>query len=340
MMRRSIRTPFAKLVPSIVGILVGIAVITAGFFTWRVLLPARVGRNTKIVVIFKSTDPSIVFWQIVEAGVRTASKELGVDVRVMGPKEEKDVNAQIEMLDRVAREHPAAIVLAADDQDALVPAAERVRASGIKLITIDSGLAGDISSSFIATDNEAAAEKAGRLTVRLLRRRGSVAIISYVKGTTTAIQRELGVKRVLERYPGIRLIGTYYSQDLANEAYRITRDLLTRRHDVDALIALNEVATVGAANALADLHLKDKVDLIGFDNSPIEIRYLESGVVKGIVLQKPFNIGYLGVSTAVKLLKGERVPRRIDTGSLLVTRENMFGRESQKLLFPLINGKE
>lgn len=335
-----VRTPFRRLALGILKVFAAVAIITGSYVAWRLLAPPPVDQRTRIVAIFKSTDPSIVYWQIVKAGVETAAKDYGVTVSVMGPKEEKDIVAQVRMVDRVVGEHPAAIVLAADDHDALIPAAERIRSAGIKLVTIDSGLNGGLSSSFIATDNEAAAEKAGRLTVRLLHGRGRVAMISYVKGTTTAIQRELGVKKVLASYPGIELVGTYYSEDLQKIAYSIAHDLLVHRPRPDAIVALNEVATVGAADALADSGLQKRVALVGFDNSPVEIRDLEAGVIKGIVLQKPFNIGYLGVATAIRLLKGEPVPKRIDTGSLLVTRENIYDRESQKLLFPLINGKE
>lgn len=331
--------PINRLLPSILKLLLAGVFVAAVLLAWRTLLPAPVNRNTRIIVIFKSTDPGIVYWQIVKAGVETAAKELNVAVRVMGPKQEKDITGQIKMVDTVVREHPSAIVLAADDRVALVPAAERIRAAGIKLVTIDSGLEPGISSSFIATDNKAAAEKAGGFAAALLHGRGSVAIISYVKGTTTAIQRELGVKIALERYPHIKVLGTYYSEDLEQEAFTITERLLRREPGLTALVALNEVATVGAAKAVAELHRKNSVVLVGFDNSPVEFRYLEAGVIKGIVVQKPFNMGYLGVAIAVKLLKGEEVPKRIDTGSLLVTKENLYDRESQKLLFPLINGE-
>jgi len=50
-------------------------------------------------------------------------------------------------------------------------------------------------------------------------------------------------------------------------------------------------------------------------------------------------MGYLAVKTAVELLRGKRVPPRIDTGSAVVTRQNMDERENQKLLFPLIGGQ-
>ncbi len=315
------------------------AVAAGAIVAYKVLSAPAVGVNTRITVIFKSTDPSIAFWQIAEAGVKAAAKEFDVKVSVVGPKEEKDIAGQIALVERVIRERPNAVVLAADDYNALVPVARRIRRAGIKLITLDSGLPPGLSSSFIATDNTAAGRKAGELEAQLLSPGAKVAILSYVRGTLTAIDREKGVRDLLGADAAIRIVGTWYCEDLLKEAYAITRRLLTSERGITGIIALNEVATEGAAEAIADLKEAGRVQLVGFDSSPIETTYLEAGVIKGIVLQKPFNMGYLAVKTAVELLRGERVSPRIDTGSAVVTRQNMEERENQKLLFPLIGGQ-
>ena len=62
---------------------------------------------------------------------------------------------------------------------------------------------------------------------------------------------------------------------------------------------------------------------------------LEEGVYEALAIQKPFNMGYLGVETAVKLLEGEQVETYINSGSELITKENMYTEENQKLLFPV-----
>ena len=315
------------------------AVAAGAIAAFKVLTVPSVGVNTRIAVVFKSTDPSIAFWQIVEAGVKAAAKEFEVRVSVVGPKEEKDTAGQIALVERVIRERPQAIVLAADDYNALVPAARSIRRAGIKLVTLDSGLPPGLSSSFIATDNVAAGRKAGELEAQLLSPGSTVAILSYVQGTLTAIDREKGVRDLLGADAVIRVAGTWYCEDLLNEAYSITRRLLTSDRGITGIIALNEVATEGAAEAIADLKEAGRVELVGFDSSPIETTYLEAGVIKGIVLQKPFNMGYLAVKTAVELLRGQPVPARIDTGSAVITRKNMDERENQKLLFPLIGGQ-
>jgi ribose transport system substrate-binding protein len=77
------------------------------------------------------------------------------------------------------------------------------------------------------------------------------------------------------------------------------------------------------------------VSVVGFDNAPRELAYLEEGILEATVVQRPYNMGYMAVRTAVEYLKGHKIEPVIDTGSVLITAENMFKREYQELLFPV-----
>jgi len=77
-----------------------------------------------------------------------------------------------------------------------------------------------------------------------------------------------------------------------------------------------------------------KIKFIGFDSSKTMIAALKAGELSGFVVQDPLKIGYLGVKTLVQHIQGEKVPRRIDTGSTLVTRENLNQPKIRELLKP------
>ena len=74
---------------------------------------------------------------------------------------------------------------------------------------------------------------------------------------------------------------------------------------------------------------------MGFDNSYEIINAVEMNIIKATIVQKPFNMGYLAVKTAYELIRHQKVSPNIDTGSVLITRENMFTVQNQKLLFPV-----
>jgi ribose transport system substrate-binding protein len=61
---------------------------------------------------------------------------------------------------------------------------------------------------------------------------------------------------------------------------------------------------------------------------------MRAGQLHGIVVQNPFNMGYLGVRTMVDHLLGKPVEKKIDTGVVLVTKDNLETPDVKTLLHP------
>lgn len=299
----------------------------------------KVDQDTRIVVIFKSIDSGLEFWDVVKDGMAVAAREFGVQVKVVGPKtrSEKDVDGQIEILENTINEKPDAIVIVASDYNRLIPPVEKAKKAGIKIITMDSGLNSDISECFIATDNVEAGRKAGEQLAGLLDENAEVAIISHVEGTMTAVDREKGLREGLNKYNIKKIHGPFFSEGELEKATRITKELLSTNPEIKGVVGLNEGSTVGVAKAIKGMSLSGRIKLVGFDNSFDEIKLIEEGVIQATVVQNPFNMGYKGIEMAVNSLKGKRISKWIDTGSVVVTKENMYTNENQRLLFPFID---
>lgn len=293
-----------------------------------------------ILFVPKTTDFEIEFWEMMRQGVMTASEEFGADIRITGMQEESDVAGQVALLERAIAEKPDAIVLAATDYDALVPVAQRIADAGITLITVDSGLRGGVSRSFIATDNVAAGSRAAEQLLVYLEPRDKgeqvVAIMNFVKGSATAMERERGVREQLGQEPGILILDTVFSNASEEMAYEQAAALLEEHPDLSGIVALNEPTAIGAARAIEDSGAASRVKLIGFDSSMEEVAYLEKGIIQGTIVQKPFNMGYLSVKTAIEALNGRKVKPLIDTGEVVITKANMYDNDKQKLLFPFM----
>ncbi|MDD9268932.1 substrate-binding domain-containing protein [Paenibacillus sp. GCM10023248] len=317
----------------ILPVFVGIAAI----LLYIISLNAARGNDRPIVFVPKTVDRGIEFWQVVEQGVWAAAAETGTEVKVVGTDAEKDVDEQIRILREMIALKPKAIVLAALDYERTVPVAQEIVRAGIPLVTVDSGLKGGISKSFIATDNAEAGRKAAHALVQALPEKGQVAILNFVKGSSTSIEREKGLREVLQKENGIRLLDTLYSEGSSDRAYAITKALLTDYPQLKAIVGLNEPSTLGAAKALRDLRKPGEVKLIGFDSSYEEIGFLEEEIIQAIVVQKPFNMGYVALKTAVQLSAGKKAELWIDTGSEVIWKSNMYSKQNQKLLFPIVD---
>jgi ribose transport system substrate-binding protein len=293
-------------------------------------------KQPHIIVILKTIDFEIEFWKIVRDGIEVARKEFDAQVEIMGPQSEFDVAGQIQIVEKAILTKPDAIILAASGYNAMIPIAEKIRKKGIPLIIIDSGINSDIANSFIATDNFAAGHKMGEILSKLVDSSKRIAIVSHVEGSSTAILREQGARSGLSTNFSSTIEGPYFSNGSLEQAYEITKKLLKGHPDIGGIAGLNEISTRGAAQAIKELGLKDQVKLVGFDGSRDEIKLIEEGIIQAVVIQKPFNMGYLGIKTAIQALNGQKVEKIMDTGAQVINRDNMYLIENQKLLFPVV----
>lgn len=295
--------------------------------------PKALNLDSPIQIVLKSRKGRAMnFWEIVYQGIDEASMEFGVQVEITGPGYEKQINQQITILNRVIEKNPPLIILASTDYKRLSKPVKRAHDRNIPILLIDSGVDSNIPLSFIGTNNIDAGKKAGREMKRLitLSNRKDIAIVSHIKETTSAIDREVGARYSLKDES---IIGTWYCDVEEDKAYRIVLGLLKNK-DLGGIVALNEVVALGVARAISEQHAQDRVAFVAFDNAIPELTYLEEGIIKATVVQRPYNMGYLAVKTAVEYLRGEKIVSNIDTGSVLITKENMFKREFQEMLFP------
>lgn len=313
-----------------------IATISCLSIYYVLVVIAPESKEDKIIVILKTNKIHKEFWQTVSAGMKSGSNEFDAKIEIRGPLSETDPEEQIDLINQAILEKPRVIILAPTDADLLVPSARKIRENGIQLIVIHSALNDDLAQAFIATDHIEAGKKAGITLATATDGLPKMAIIHHTKGAPIETERENSILQTLENYPGMINYGTYYSGGHEDEAYELTKKLLKDHPDLNGIIGLNETAILGASKAVKELNKANKIKLVGFGNSIYQIMLMEEGIILATVVQKPFNMGYLGIKTAVQLIQGERIDANLNIDSVVVTTENMYSQENQGLLFPLV----
>ena len=171
----------------------------------------------------------------------------------------------------------------------------------------------------------------------LLGGKGRVILLRYAEGSASTEEREAGfLQEMKQKFPNIQLISTdQYAGATRDTAKRASENLLNRfGDDVQGIFCPNESTTAGMLSALQDAGKAGKVMFIGFDTSQMFIDAMKAKQLHGIVVQNPFNMGYLGVRTMVESLTGKSVAKRIDTGVTMITPDNLEAKETQALLHP------
>lgn len=300
-----------------------------------VLGPTLVAQpNLKIAVVPKGTTHS--FWKSVEAGARAAGKEFGAEVIWKGPLKEDDRAQQIGVVQQFVGSGVSAIVLAPLDDTALRTPVRSAADRGIPVVIFDSALKGEVGKdfvSFVATDNRRGGQLGGEELARLLGGQGKVVLLRYAEGSASTAEREAGFVEVIKRHPGLTLIvDNRYGGATVGSAQDAAMNLIDKLREADGIFCPNESSTQGMLLALRQTGLTGKKKFVGFDTSPTLLAALNRGDIHGLVAQNPVRMGYLGVATAVKHLRGEKVEPFTDTGCVLVTKENQGSAEVKAVL--------
>jgi ribose transport system substrate-binding protein len=281
------------------------------------------------------------FWKTVHAGAEKAGRELDVEILWKGSLKEDDRDAQISVVENIIVRKVNGIVLAPLDDVALRRPVDQAMASDIPVVIFDSGLQGDNYISYVATDNFKAGQLAAGYMIKLLSGKGKVVVLRYAEGSDSTSKREDGFLDGIQGSEDIEIISSnQYAGTTTESALKAAENLLSRYTGADGILKIDgifcatEPTTLGILRALQDSGYAGKVQFIGFDSSEKMIAALKAGHLSAFVVQNPFSIGYLGVKTIVRHLRGEKVPERIDTGSILVTKENLDQSEIRELLNP------
>ena len=290
-----------------------------------------------IAAISKGTEHE--FWRTMEKGLMDAGEELNYKVTFEAPKDETDIDVQISLVENAINSHADAIVLAPLDTEKLNAVVDEAVNKGIPVVTVDSDITTDSRAATVGTDNEIAGAIAARHMAEKINSSGKVAVVSHVEGAQTAITRNNGfVNEVDKNYSNMIVVDLVYSGGETEVAYEQTKELVSRYPDLKGIYATNEGAANGVAKAIAELNLMDKITIIGFDSSESENQYLIDGVIDGMMVQNPYNMGYLAVRNIVKFLNGKNIEKNINTGATYVSIDNFYDEDTQWLLYPL--GKE
>ena len=292
----------------------------------------------EIAVVPKGTTHE--FWKSIHAGAVKAERELdaqGIATHVIwqGPLKEDDRDAQIQVVENFVTRHVSGIVLAPLDARALVRPVESALAAGVPVVIIDSGLEHE-TASFVATDNYQGGVIAARHMSELLGGKGRVVLLRYAVGSASTEQREKGFMEELAKTAMEVISDTEYAGATRDTAYRTSQALLNRFGDqVDGIFCVNESSTIGMTLALREIgKAAGNVKMIGFDAGTQSIEDLTNGDLQALVVQNPMRMGYEGVLTVVRAIRGEAVEKHVDTGVVLVTKENMESADVKPLLHP------
>ncbi|WP_105381405.1 ABC transporter substrate-binding protein [Neorhizobium alkalisoli] len=300
------------------------------------LSAASMAQAGEIAVIVKTVNST--FWQNVQKGADAAMKAGGGSntLTFQGPAAESAIADQVNMVENAVNRKVSGIVLAPSDPDALVPAVKKAWEARIPVVIIDSMLSKGSEQyyqSFLATDNKKAGELAAKALIDKVGKEGKIAVMSYVAGAGSEIGRVGGFTDYIKANSKLQIVGPFYSQSQMATALNQTTDVLAANADLKGIFGANEPTAIGMGRALKQSGKAGKVVAIGFDGNQDLQEFVKDGTLAGIAVQGSFQMGELGVQTVLKAVNKEKVEKFVDTGVVVVTKDNIEKPEAKNVLY-------
>jgi erythritol transport system substrate-binding protein len=252
----------------------------------------------RIAVITPSHDNP--FFKSEAEGAAARARELGYEPIVSS--HDDDANKQDQMVDIAIARKVAAIVLDNAGADASIAAVTKAKQAGVPVFLIDREInAGGVAAAQIVSDNYQGATMGAEEFVRLMGETGAYVELVGKESDTNAGIRSRGYHDVVDKYPGLKMVGRQSANWSQNEAFQKMETLIQGNRNIKGVIAGNDTMALGAMAALKAAGL-GKVIVVGFDGSPDAIASIKAGEMKATVLQPAAAIARMAVDQAHKLV--------------------------------------
>ncbi len=277
------------------------AIIAAGF-----AFNAQAADKMKIAMVVKTLGNG--FFDAAHQGADEAAKELGnVEIIFTGPAK-ATAEGQIELINSLVAQKVDAIVVSANDPDALVPATKKAMGRGIKVLSFDSGIAKDGRLfNLLPSSNALIGEKLVKMTVDAVGNSGEIAVLSATAQATNQNAWIEEMKKVLAKpeYKDLKLVTVAYGDDQTDKSYREAQGLFKSYPNLKAIIAPTTVGIAAASKAVQDANLIGKVYVTGLGLPSEMAGHVKSGAVKSFAIWNPIDLGYSITYAAHQFVTGK-----------------------------------
>ena len=268
-------------------------------------------KDTLALVVSTLNNP---FFVTMKDGAQQKASELGYELIVLDSQ--NDPSKELANIEDLTVRGVQAILINPTDSDAVSNAIRMINRTNIPVLTLDRGATRGTVASHIASDNVAGGKMAGDYIATQLGKGTLVIQLEGLAGTSAARDRGEGFSQAVTAN-GFKVLASQPADFDRTKGLNVMENLLAAHGEVKAVFAQNDEMALGAVRALAAANKKALV--VGFDGTDDGIAAVKRGELAATVAQQPALIGALGVETAVKILKGEKVAAYIPVPLKVVT---------------------
>ena len=250
-------------------------------------------------------------------GAEEEARNLGINLVVQAAEREVDVEKQMQIIENLIQTRVDVILFTPSGSKEIVPAIAKANEAGIPVIVVDTAVdrraaeeAGIRITTTIGSDNYQGGRIAGEYVREHFSGRTEVAILEGIPGHETAEARLQGFLDAVKPATHIQVVASQPANWERDQGFNVFQNILQAHHEIDALFACNDMMALGAIEAIAAAGKAGEIMVIGFDAVEDARAAIREGSIEASVAQYPYEMGRLGVESAVCTLAGKLFPKR------------------------------
>ena len=265
---------------------------------------AKAGDGLYIGVVYKQSGNA--YFQASVDGVAKAAEELGFTFEHDGPDDGSSDGA-IRIIENFISKGVDALIISANDPDALVDVCTQAMEDGIKVVSYDAEVA------YPGRDLDVQPSSAKNIGLTLLqsiaKSVGYEGQIGVVSAMATAPNQNLWISYIEEEleaneaYANIEYVGVVYGDDEYQKSFDETQALLNQYPDLKGLIVPTTVGAPAVSKCIQDAGRDVKVT--GLTLASDMKTFIEAGICDETFLWNPIDLGYVASYAAVALVNGD-----------------------------------
>ena len=260
------------------------------------------------------------FYEPCIAGFHAAGEKYGVNTEVESPPK-FDIALQVKVIEDLIARGVDGIAISAVDDKGLVAVVQEAIDAGITVICFDADAPSTNRSTYIGTVNEAAGYTAGEYMFNQLGNKGNVAIMQGGLAPNLN-QRQVGFRDAASKCDVEIIAFEDFQADFAMGVNKVEA-LLETYPELDAIFGVSAYGAPVSSTVLKEQGRAGEVLVGGFDDLAETITGIKDGSINFCLVQKAYKMGWLSIENLLELRKGNSVPDVIDTGLIIVTKDNV-----------------
>jgi ribose transport system substrate-binding protein len=280
---------------------------------------AQAAGKQKVIGVAVADQKSLFYIAAVD-GMKKAAKANNVKLIVLSA--DNDANKQVGQVNNLITQKVDAIVFIAQDATAAAAGVKAANKAKIPVIAVDQKPQSGNGklATYIATNSVAAGEELCTWLFKQIGNKGEIGILHGVLGSTAEVERTKGCQNALAKTPGIKVVAEATANWDETQAYKAVQNMLQANPGITAIYGESDAMGLGAAKAAKDANRK--IIAVGIDGFPTMVAGIKAGLTQATQAQVPYLMGQQGITDALKVLAGKKLPAVQYKPTVLVTTEN------------------